>query len=501
MIKSKNIQLDCIYTIQFNCRNSNNNDETIPMWILNKSKTNNLPLYQQIITLIEQAIENGQLQAAEKLPSERQLSDLLRVNRSTIIHALNELSDRGVLIRKIGSGTYVNNEKWGLQSYPLINWQPLSDTLAKQRQDAYTLQSNQLRQEAINQHKSILDLANGDLPSDLHPSLTPQSSWQTLLYYEQNNETSHLGLKTFRLAVQQYLQQRFNMSVDIEQILITSGAQQAIFLITQGLLKPGDAIGIEAPSYFYSLPLFQATGLRLYAIPTDQEGITVEGLEKLTQQQSIKMIFLNPIFQNPTGFVMSERRKKQLLNYCYTKHIPIVEDDAYSALTFNLQLDTSPIKKYDKHQQVIYIGSLSKYIGKNIRAGWMIAPKAIINKLADIRQQLDAGLSVLPQLLAEYYLTEHANKHQLLLQQTLSSRATQLSQWLTENYQDRLYFHKSMGGYHLYAHCIKKDTIALQILLNDLLRQNIIVARGNYFGDNAYNLRFSYGHFNHGKLC
>ena len=470
------------------------------MWLLTRT-TDKQPLYKQIITLIEQAIESGQLQTGEKLPSERQLSQLLDVNRSTVIRALDELTDRGVLIRKTGSGTFVNNEKWGLQSVPLISWQATPNVLSKQKLDAYSLQANQLRRLAYTEHKPLLDLANGDLPADLLPTLSlPQFSWQELLHQEQGGEASHLGLSSFRQTVQQHLIERFNLSVDKEQILITSGAQQAILLITQGLLKPGDAIGIEAPSYFYSLSLFQMAGLRIYAIETDQEGVKLESLEQRVNRHAIKMIFLNPVFQNPTGFVMSQQRKKQLLAYCYKKHIPIVEDDAYSALSFAPHLDVSPIKKLDKQQQVIYIGSLSKYLGKNIRAGWMIAPQALVNKLADIRQQLDAGLSVLPQLLAEHYLQTHATTHQQRLRTTLADRAKRLTDWLTANYNDRLHFNLPLGGYHLYTHCLSNDKEELHKILDELLQQNMIVARGTDFGDTPYHLRLSFGHFNQNLL-
>ncbi len=464
------------------------------MWALTTSQTSQ-PLYKQIIQLIEQAIESGALQAGERLPSERQLSELLLVNRSTVIHALEVLADRGILIRKKGSGSYVNHQKWGVQNLPLINWQTTPTILAKPKQDSYLLQANQLRKESANQ--VIWDLANGDLPNELLPTLSlPQFSWQEILHHEQGNEASHIGLTSFRKSVQNYLTARFDMSVPLDQILITSGAQQAIFLITQGLLRPGDAIGIEAPSYFYSLPLFQAAGLRIYAIPTDQEGITLDGLDKQLHKYLLKMIFLNPVFQNPTGFVMSKQRKEQILTYCYNKRIPIVEDDAYSALSFNPQLDTSPLKKWDNHQQVIYIGSLSKYIGKNIRAGWMIAPSAILHKLADIRQQLDAGLSVLPQLLAQHYLTKHSQSHQLFLQTQLAARATDLIGYLNCHFAGLLTFDQPLGGFHLFCTSLAKNNVQLNQLLQKLLKHNILVSRGIDFGATSYQLRLSYSHFN-----
>lgn len=459
------------------------------MWRLPNKKTSKKPLYKQVIELIERFIENGLLTPGERLPSERVLSERLEVNRSTIIHALNDLTDRSVLYRIRGSGTFINNKKWGLQSYPLINWKT-TPTILSHQQDAYYLQANQL----INNYPAdtVLNLANGNLPVDLLPPLPmPKMQWQKLLQYEQDDEFSSLGLKSFREIIKTHLHQHFKMNVDEQQILITSGTKQAIFLIAQALLKPGDAIGIEAPSYLYSLPLFQAIGLRIYAIEMDQQGITLDGLEALINKHSIKMIFLNPIFQNPTGRVMDNTRKKQLLDYCYKQRIPIVEDDAYSGLSFTPQLDTSPIKKFDNHHQVIYMGSLSKYIGTNIRAGWLIAPKSVINKLVLIRQQLGSELSILPQILAEQYLRHYAQTHQPFLQKILASRAEQLIQWLSTQYSDNIRITQPQGGYHLYL-TIKQHT---QALLSDLLNKKIIVARGVNFGDSNDCIRLSYAHF------
>lgn len=129
--------------------------------------------------------------------------------------------------------------------------------------------------------------------------------------------------------------------MDLNEILITSGTQQAISLIALGLLKTGDAVAIENPSYFYSLSIFQALGIRIYGIPMDQEGIMVEKLDELVHKHSLKMIFINPIFHNPTGRVMSAARKQALRDYATRKRILIVEDDAYAQLKFYPATDNS----------------------------------------------------------------------------------------------------------------------------------------------------------------
>lgn len=464
------------------------------MWHL--SPFSSQPLYQQVIDLIEQAIMNGQLAPGERLPSERKMSVLLQVNRSTIIHALNELTDRGVIIRKIGSGSFVNPDKWGLQTHPLMNWQPLKSAYAQLPKDDYILQVQHLRKESVEQQRPIKDMATGDLASNLLPDLNLTNlPVKELLSLEQDDETTQLGLYSFRQAVQEHMQQRLGLSVDLSEILITTGTQQALFLISHTLLKPGDRIGVEAPSSFYRLPIFQAAGLRICALPMDEHGVTVQGLKELVEKHPIKMVFLNPLFQNPTGSCMDSKRKQQILKYCHHYQIPMIEDDACSMLSFSSDMNITPIKAYDHHQQVIYMGSLSKYMGKNIRAGWIIAPKAIITQLAHIRQQIDGGLSVLPQLLAEHYLRHQFNQHCKDLKQQLSSKADQLCQWLQTYHQNDLSFTPPQGGLYCYATFHEDKIKDIPKILQSWLSQNITIAKGEEFGGKAGEIRFNFSQF------
>lgn len=464
------------------------------MWHLPSPSSH--PLYQQVIHLIEQAIMNGQLSPGERLPSERRMSNLLQVNRSTIIHALNKLTDRGVIIRKIGSGSFVNPDKWGLQTHPLMNWQPLKSAYTQFPKDDYSLQVQRLRKESIEQQKPIKDMAAGDPASSLLPNLNlTDLPIKELLSLEQDDETSQLGLYSFRKAVQAHMQKRLELSVDLSEILITTGTQQALFLISQTLLKPGDRIGVEAPSSFYRLPIFQAAGLRICALPMDKYGVTLSGLQELIKKHPIKMVFLNPLFQNPTGACMDRKRKQQVLKYCHHYQIPIIEDDACSMLSFSSDINITPIKAHDNHQQVIYMGSLSKYMGKNIRAGWIIAPKTIITQLAHIRQQVDGGLSVLPQLLAEHYLRHQLDTHCKRLKKQLSSKATQLCQWLQEHHANDLSFTSPQGGLYCYAKFHDDKIKDMPIILQGWLSQNITLAKGKEFGGKTDEIRFNFSQF------
>ncbi len=465
------------------------------MWEAKQLATYSGALYEKIIALIEDYLTQGKLVAGERLPAERTLAKSLQVNRSTLVHALDELASRGVIIRHQGKGTFMHTQKWGVQTYPKINWQ-LPAGLVKPA-SLYQQKIEQFKQCAKRDNIPLYDLSNGDLPVAMIPQLTlPTMSKQELIFQEKDPQAALLGRYSLKKLIADYMYQQFSLKVPLEQILITSGTQQSLFLLTQGLLKPGDAIAIETPSYFYSLPLFQAAGLRIYGIPMDDEGIKLNELSNIVKQYRTKWLILNPIFQNPTGRIMSNARKLDVLKFCRQYRIGIIEDDAYSALYFDqVTTDRLPIKKFDQYNQVIYLGSLSKYIGKNIRIGWMVAPTELINKLAEIRHFIDSGLSILPQLLAEDYLAYHYKNHQALLRNFLQKQLNLMRNWLDEQLTDMLDCHKVTGGFHLYAQLKSRSSSCEDQFFNRLLANNIIVAKGSHFGDRNSTLRLSFAHF------
>lgn len=457
------------------------------------TQNNSLPLYQKIMLLIEEKIKAGELMPGTRLPAERKLAEELDVNRSTVIRAMEELTAQGVLTRKKGSGTYVNENKWGLQTKPLINWGTSLTNDNLKAKSTYEQASIRLRQQSP---EDLLDLANGRLPSDLLPELqSPDLSWKELVQHEKEQTHSDSGIHSLKESVQVYLSQTYEMTVPIEEILITSGTQNALFLISQGLLKPGDAVGIEAPSYFYSLRLFQAAGLRIVPISMDSEGMTLKGLQEASLSYPLKMIILNPIFQNPTCLVMSPKRKKEILEYCLMKRIPIVEDDAYGALSFDDSVDNTPLKKMDHQQQVIYLGTLTKFAGSHLRIGWMIGPQSILKELADIRNQIESEVSLLPQFMADHFLRHDMDEYQKTLRITLKDRAQKMEDWLKSEFGNAIEFMSAKGGFHLYCRFPNKTKAEVDKVLQELLERHIIVSEGQRFGEQKNGFRLSFVNF------
>ncbi|MCC8194005.1 MAG: PLP-dependent aminotransferase family protein [Deltaproteobacteria bacterium] len=454
------------------------------------------PLYKRIIRHLEAAVASGHLAPGERLPSERDLARLLSVNRSTVIRALDEMGDRGILVRKRGSGTYVNREKWGVQSYARLNWQDPPALLPAAKAGPFHREAAFLRQRAARSGEKLRDLSRDELAPGLLPVFPiPERSWRDVVRAEQGDEAAHLGLPQLRHSLSAFLRATSGIDAPAEDILITSGSRQAIFLITQCLLKVGDAVGVEAPSYFYSLPVFQAAGLRLYALPMDEHGITLEGLEKLASRRSLKMVFVNPVFHNPTGTVMSDARKNAVLDFCAAARIPIVEDDAYSLLFFRRMEGLSPLKAWDRRNQVIHIGSLSSYAGRNLRAGWLLAPTGIIAKLAAARQMMDAGLSVLPQIIANEYLDNVATRHLSVLRGNLAASALELAAFLRGTFGDRIVFDPPSGGLYTYAVMRDRDARSYAAMQTAFLRHGVIPALGEDFGDARPSFRLNHSLF------
>lgn len=454
------------------------------MWQL--SGNNDLPLYQQIIKLIEDQIRQGLLLPGEKLPPERKLAMQLGVNRSTVVHAFDELAERGVLIRKQGSGTVINQEKWGVTPAQKTNWRHYVDQSGFLPASPYIRRTHDLIKHRPD---DLLDLATGELPLELTPEITmPAFSWQDLLAEEKHEDIA--GYRPLKKTIQQRLLKEQHIHATPEQILITSGAQQALFIITQCLLRPGDAIAIESPSYFYALPLFQSAGLRILALPMDNQGIQPDELERLSHKYSIKMVFLNPTFQNPTGLVMPQKRREQIIAVCARLNLPIVEDNSYGQLQFDAVLLPPTLKQLDE-QNVLHIGSLSKITGSMTRIGWLVGPAAVIRRLAEARQEMDFGLSIFPQVLANHVIRNSAfDRHLASLRTILRQRRDILISAIEKHLPQRLHYQMPTGGFHLW--CRLPQNQPLYKIVETLLEHHVLVMPANVFGSKEPAVRLTF---------
>src|SRR3954447_6370957 len=286
-------------------------------------------IYKQLAEYIEHGIADGSIPHDKSLPSERGLAKELGVNRSTVIAAYNDLESNGLIDRNRGSGTTISKDIWGITKKRIPSWNRYIEAGSFLPNLPIT---QQIRKEAV-EHKMI-NLASGELSEDLFPidylrEITSTRSFIGSLGYDHPQ-----GSAILRNTITKHVRQFRKIETAPSSILITSGAQQALHLVVQCLLKPGDAVALEDPSYSYNLPIFKSAGIKPYFLSVDKNGINPEELLSLHKKHRIRMIFLNPAYQNPTGSLLNENQRKAILEISSEHGIPVVEDDPYSLTSF-----------------------------------------------------------------------------------------------------------------------------------------------------------------------
>ncbi|GGH84272.1 DNA-binding transcriptional MocR family regulator [Pullulanibacillus pueri] len=447
------------------------------------------PMYKQIAEYIENGIGDGTFPLDKPLPSERNLAHLYGVNRSTIVSAYAELEARGVVERKKGSGTIISRDIWGLAKKRIPSWNKYIE--------AGTFLPNlpvmqRIRKET--EESQLINLASGELSADLFPDDFIRKTLLTKEFKGHLGYDHPQGHSDLRQTLVKHVKDFRNIITKPESILMTSGAQQAIHLVIECLLKPGDAVVIENPSYNYSLPIFKTAGLKVYSLEVGEKGIRPQDLIELHKKHQIKMLFLNPIFQNPTGTLLPYSQRKEILNISSQYGIPVIEDDPYSLLPFT-EDRVSTLKSMDMNGNVLYISSLSKIAAPGLRIGWIIGPPSVIERLADAKQQFDFGHSALSQWIGNQFLSSpYFEEHLEHLKVALKRRRDTMIRCLNEHFHDQIEFYSPLGGIHMW--CRFKEDIDENRLLEQAIAEGMIFAPGSTLGTEKGCIRLTYARGN-----
>ncbi|MFC6255224.1 PLP-dependent aminotransferase family protein [Secundilactobacillus hailunensis] len=455
----------------------------------------NQSLYVKVITLITNAINTGNLLPGQQLPAERKLAQMLTVNRSTIQRALNELVSNGLLSRKRGSGTWVSTDKWGVLNES-VNWRTYLAANRFSDPENYLTQLRNLESDP-----QAINLTNFKIPSTMALPISPNhiSAKQVV---EQENQVDISGIASLKSQLISRLSTLLQQPVAANQLLITSGAQQAFYLITQGLLSYGDAIAIEKPSYFYQLTFFQVAGIRVYGIPLLADGsLDLNRLQQEYYKHRFRFLFVNPNGQNPTGQMMPLAKRKALIKVCQTLKLPIVEDDPFGiANSFDAPASVPLLKALDPNN-VLYVGSLSSLVGNHARVGWLLAPAFIVDQLADIRQQMEAGMSIFPQIIAAQFLAQPDLYQQIQRQANRLQQQQALLQQALQPFVDQgqLTYQLPVNGNSFWVHL--QLTRRLNVTDYTLfLKQKVLVQPDFLFGAHQNKLRMGFADLNSAQI-
>ena len=216
------------------------------------------------------------------------------------------------------------------------------------------------------------------------------------------------GIAPLREQIAQEMATR-GIACGADDILITTGSQQGLDLIGKAFLDAGDTILTENPTYLAAIQSFQCFQARFQAVPTDDQGVVPEAVEELAVRERFRFLYLIPNFQNPTGRTLSLDRRQRLVDIANRHKLLIIEDDPYGRLRYRGE-HLPPLKSFDEENRVIYLSTFSKTVAPGLRTAWVVAPKAVQDKLIVAKQAADLHTSSFDQLVLDRYLRDFDNR-------------------------------------------------------------------------------------------
>lgn len=280
-----------------------------------------------------------------------------------------------------------------------------------------------------------------------------------------------------------------------EDILITSGSQQGLDFTGKIFLDEGDIVVCESPSYLGAINAFKSYSPEFVEVTTDEEGMLMDELETvLSSRENVKVIYIIPDFQNPTGKTWSVERRKKLVELANRYDVPIIEDNPYGELRFEGERPPS-VKSFDTEGRVVYLGTFSKTFCPGLRIGWVSAEKALLQKYIYVKQGADLHTNSMAQreldkFLELYDLDDHISK----IKDVYRKRRDVMMEAIKEYFPDNLQYTYPSGG--LFSWVVLPDHIDAKNLLVKALELNVaFVPGGSFFPnggkENTFRLNYS----------
>lgn len=420
------------------------------------------PLHKQLYDELRRAILTGRLKPGERVPSTRGLSLSLGVSRATVTLSYEQLLSEGYLRAETGSGTFVGCELPDelLKTIPVEKFRPASSVQEIGARET-GLPENWPRKtgrqlELSCYGASIADsepfepcqLADAPINfSTCRPALDefPLQEWRrlTLKHYRAKDHTmlnyagESPGYEPLREAIASYLRHARAVKCGADQVVIVNGAQQALDLIAKLLINRGDQVAVENPGYPGARRVFMAHGAELLPAPVDESGIVVDSLNSRPKNR-LKLVYVTPSHQFPTGVTLTLPRRLDLLCWAEKTGAMIVEDDYDSEFRFSSRPIPS-LQGLANGDSVIYVGTFSKVLFPSLRVGYLVAAPSLARVLARAKWLADLQTPAIEQrVLADFINEGHLERHLRRMRTLYDNRRQTLVRALENHFGDRV---------------------------------------------------------------
>jgi GntR family transcriptional regulator of abcA and norABC len=444
----------------------------------------------QLVGLIRSAIEAGDLRPGEKLPTTRALAEEAGLNHLTVVRAYRRLAQEGYVTAARGRGTFVRQAPPPALAGSDDRWQ---HAVLPEARRSYV---NQIVADTWQppEDEDHVNLATGWASPQLHPvrelarlgaEVFAQEGPAALMYGDPDGlwglreEVARRGVGA-------------GFAAGPEEIVITTGARQAIDLVCRTVLRPGDVAVTESPTYMGALASIQDTGARVLGVRYDEDGLDVDALEAILARHEVKLVSVQTGSQNPTGFDLSPERAERLLELARERSFFIVEDGVYCTVRFGTP---EPLRlRLRAPDHVIYVDSLSKTIGGGLRLGWVAAGGEIRRRLTDLKLATDYHSPVLTQYLAQRWLATGAHeRHLRRISAIYARRCEAMLDSLRRRLGDEVVAGTPRGGHHVWVTFPRP--LDERLLMAEALRHGVSFTPGGATtvqGDGLVGLRLSF---------
>jgi GntR family transcriptional regulator / MocR family aminotransferase len=398
---------------------------SLPTATVTLDRSSATALYRQLYDQLRDAILSGRLSPGTRLPSTREFADDLGIARNTVLNAFEQLYAESYLERRVGDGTYVSAQ--------------LPDDLLRVKNSRSARERSKTNGRPSSKYINFLTTTPGNYTGPPRPFRTgtpaldafPYKLWGRLLARRWSRSAATIlpysdsaGYLPLREAIASYLSTTRGVQCTAEQVIITSGSQHALEIVTRTLLKSGDAAWIEDPGFLGARAALTAAGARVVPVPVDADGLNISaGLERCAEP---RLIYVTPSHQYPLGMTLTLSRRLALLKLAAERGAWIIEDDYDSEFRY-VGRPLAALQGLDTDQRVIYIGTFSKVLFPSIRIGYIIAPSDLFP--AFVRARCLAGhqsptleQAVLADFIGEGHFARHIRRMRALYaerQQTL----------------------------------------------------------------------------------
>src|SRR5215210_2105334 len=405
---------------------------------------------QQLVDLFTGAIESGQLEPGEKLPTTRALAADAGVNHLTAARVYRRLAELGYVTATVGRGTFVRSLVPAASEEQGDDWQVWA------MPDRPATYSEQVQDDAFRlaREPGIISLSTGWPSPQLYPTEELAQITADVFREEGGNALNYLTAEGL-YPLREQIATRWRFATEPEEIIVTSGARQAIDLVCRALLEPGDVAVVESPTFIGLLSSLRATGARVIGVPYDRDGLDLDVLEQVLARHEVKLCALQTVSQNPTGRDISPERSERLAKLARERNFFVLEDGVYSDVRFDGR-DIPPPLRSLAPGHVIYCDSLSKSVGGGLRMGWIAARGPVFDRLATLKLETDFHSNTLSQHLTARFLA--AGGYERHMEKTMpfyEERRDLLMEALERHLPGEYRAERPHGGHHVWVQLVR----------------------------------------------